>query len=105
VNVGGAWNGYNLLPFTPKSVYTNAGSAWSGYNPWLKENMFCKKTIENSSLTLVLEKEAAPFVVGFGAGLRALLAGYTIRLDVAWGAADRMIAKKPMVYFSLATDF
>ncbi|MDR0619863.1 MAG: hypothetical protein LBG17_08205 [Bacteroidales bacterium] len=93
------WRSFMLVTFV------DAGSAWSGMNPFSKDNTYYKKTITDGNLTIELERNTSPFVIGFGAGLRAQLGGYSFRLDCAWGAADNIISKRPTLYFSLATDF
>jgi hypothetical protein len=96
---GAFWRSFMLVAFV------DVGSAWSGINPFSKDNNYYKKTIKDGPLTIELERNTSPFVAGFGAGLRAQLGGYSMRLDCAWGAADNMVAKRPTLYFSLATDF
>lgn len=86
-------------------AFGDIGSAWSGWNPWSKDNLFYKKTIEDGKLTVVLDKDANPIVGGFGAGLRMQLFGYFIRGDVAWGVENGRLNQKPVFYFSLSTDF
>ncbi|MDR1973585.1 MAG: hypothetical protein LBQ31_02805 [Bacteroidales bacterium] len=86
-------------------AFVDVGSAWSGMNPFSKDNTYYRKEITDGKLTIELERNTSPFVAGFGAGLRAQLAGYSLRLDCAWGAADYMVSKRPTLYFSLATDF
>ena len=86
-------------------LFGDVGSAWSGWNPWSKDNMFYKQTIEDGKLTVVLDKDANPFVGGFGLGLRMQLFGYFLRGDVAWGVENGIVHKKPVFYFSLSTDF
>ena len=86
-------------------LFGDVGSAWSGWNPWSKDNMFYKQTIEDGKLTVVLDKNANPFVAGFGVGLRMQLFGYFLRGDVAWGAENGIVHKRPVFYFSLSTDF
>ena len=86
-------------------LFGDVGSAWSGWNPWSKDNHFYKKTVEDGKLTVVLDKDANPFVGGFGVGLRMQLFGYFLRGDVAWGVENGIVHKKPVFYFSLSTDF
>lgn len=86
-------------------LFGDIGSAWSGWNPWSKDNLFYKKTIEDGKLTVVLDKDANPIVGGFGVGLRVQLFGYFLRGDVAWGVENGVMNKTPVFYFSLSTDF
>ncbi|MCM1530670.1 MAG: hypothetical protein NC048_02020 [Bacteroides sp.] len=85
--------------------FGDIGSAWSGWNPWSKDNLFYKKTIEDGKLTVVLDKDANPIVGGFGFGLRMQVLGYFLRGDLAWGVENGLVHKKPVFYFSLSTDF
>ena len=85
--------------------FGDIGSAWSGWNPWSKDNLFYKKTIEDGKLTVTLDKDANPIVGGFGLGLRMRLLGYFLRADVAWGVENGLVHEKPVFYFSLSTDF
>lgn len=86
-------------------VFGDIGSAWSGWNPWSKDNLFYKKTIEDGKLTVVLDKDANPIVGGFGFGLRMQVLGYFLRGDLAWGVENGIVHKRPVFYFSLSTDF
>lgn len=86
-------------------AFADVGSAWSDWNPWSKDNPFYKQTIEDGKITIELEKEANPIVVGFGAGLRCQLLGYFMRFDLAWGVENGRVHDKPVFYFSLSTDF
>jgi hypothetical protein len=42
--------------------------------------------------------------MGFGAGLRAQLAGYFVRADWAWGIEDHYVLPK-VFYLSFSLDF
>ena len=86
-------------------AFADVGSAWSNWNPWSKDNPFYKQTIEDGKITIELEKEANPIVLGFGAGLRCQLLGYFMRFDLAWGVENGLVHDKPVFYFSLSTDF
>ena len=45
-----------------------------------------------------------PIVVGYGAGVRTMLLGYFLKLDYGWGLETGKVSK-PILYFSLGTDF
>jgi hypothetical protein len=42
--------------------------------------------------------------MGYGAGVRAMLLGYWIRLDWAWGIENNIVLPR-IFYFSLSLDF
>lgn len=86
-------------------AFADVGSAWSDWNPWSKDNPFYKQTIVDGKITIELEKEANPIVLGFGAGLRCQLLGYFMRFDLAWGVENGRVHDRPVFYFSLSTDF
>ncbi|MEG2178167.1 MAG: hypothetical protein RRY15_04735, partial [Bacteroidales bacterium] len=56
-------------------------------------------------LTITLEKDANPFVGGFGVGLRAEVLGYFIRADCAWGVENGIVHQRPVFYLSFSMDF
>lgn len=85
-DIGSAWNG--LLP---SNTSTN-GSAFLQGSP--------NRSLEVSALIDL--PAPATMAMGYGAGLRTMLFSYFIRLDAAWNIEG---SKKPIIYFSIGTDF
>ena len=93
-------------------AFMDAGSAWDGFLPntesatsqtyiYPTPNSAPSPT-NNIGLTLKVPNGAG-LALGYGGGIRTTVLGYFIRLDAAWSIEDR--PKKPIIYFSLGTDF
>ncbi len=86
-DIGDAWNAF-LPTAANRSTTYNYPSNPSQASP-----------LNNVFLTLSVTNGVA---VGYGGGLRTTLFGYFVRTDLAWSIDD---PKKPVLYFSLGTDF
>lgn len=85
--------------------FFDVGTAWEGSNPYSEENPLNTSVVENSGLVSVkVNYFRDPIVAGYGGGVRAMLFGYFVRLDYAWGIETRTI-QDPMLYLSIGTDF
>ncbi|NOY36530.1 MAG: hypothetical protein GXO83_03050 [Chlorobi bacterium] len=84
--------------------FGDVGTAWTGWNPYLGQNAYDKKVIRNGPITVTLNTNREPFVAGFGFGARALLFGYFVRADYAWGV-ENFEVQKPLFYLSFNMDF
>ena len=84
--------------------FGDIGTAWSGKYPWSGENAYDTEIIKNGPVTVMLESNRKPVIMGFGAGLRAQLAGYFVRADWAWGIEDHYVLPK-VFYLSFSLDF
>ena len=85
-------------------AFGDLGSAWTGWNPYSESNQFNTYVIEKPPLTIYLDNKKDPIVASYGAGLRAKLWGYFVRLDYAWGVEDRRV-QRPITHLSLGLDF
>jgi len=92
------WNNFMLAGFY------DIGTAWSGPHPWARENAYDNEILENGPITVIIDADREPIVMGFGAGLRSMLLGYFIRLDWAWGIENNILLPR-IFYFSLSLDF
>ena len=84
--------------------FADAGTAWSGKSPFTEESPLNTSTYTNGPVTVKVNFFRDPIVVGYGAGIRAVLFGYFIRVDRGWGIETRAV-KPARWYFSLGTDF
>ena len=84
--------------------FGDIGSAWSGKSPWSGENAYDTEVIRNGPVVVTLDTNRQPIVAGFGGGLRAMLMGYFIRADLAWGIENKYILPK-IFYLSFSLDF
>ena len=81
-------------------LFADLGSAWKGFYPTV-DNVV-SQSIYGSADKGVLVYIDNTFAFGYGTGIRSKILGYFIRTDIAWRANG---GKRPMLHFSLATDF
>ncbi len=84
--------------------FADVGTAWNGSSPWAEENALNTRVIESPPLTITLDRQKNPILLGTGFGLRTRLLGYFMRADWAWGIEDGQVLPN-VFYFSLSTDF
>lgn len=91
-----------LVPFA------DIGSAW--YKIWPTENnvrndrVFPNPSINpNSTVIVSIDDDKGVFGLGYGVGLRTMIFGYFGRVDCAWNIDNHQ--RKPLLHFSLGTDF
>ena len=85
--------------------FFDLGSAWEGLDPFSKDNPLNTSIIPNGPLVSVkVNYFRDPVVAGYGMGARALLFGYLVRVDYAWGIETRQV-QDPKLYISLGMDF
>ncbi|MEN0050976.1 MAG: hypothetical protein AAF806_28180, partial [Bacteroidota bacterium] len=88
--------------------FVDAGTAWSGVSPFTEESPLNTSTFTNGPVTVKVNFFRDPVVVGYGGGIRAVLFGYFIRVDRAWGIETRRVLPKGEAtswFISLGTDF
>ncbi len=84
--------------------FFDLGTAWEGPDPFSEESPLNTVVIQQDNTRIKVNYFRDPVVAGYGAGVRALLFGYFLKLDVAWGVETRVI-QDPVLYFSMGTDF
>ncbi len=100
---------------TPRSAFLrnfqvvgffDVGTAWQGISPFERDNPINTVTIENPNnpVSVKVNFFRDPIVAGYGAGVRAMLFGYFLRLDYAWGIETRVV-QDPILYLSMGMDF
>jgi len=82
------------------------GTAWEGKTPFSEESPLNTIVIQqqNTPVSIKVNYFRDPVVAGYGGGIRAVLFGYFLRLDVAWGIETRVV-QDPIIYFSMGMDF
>lgn len=93
-------NLYNLelIPFL------DVGTVWVDGNPFSDKNPTDTQILTNGPITVKLQTLKSPFLLGFGAGLRANVIGYSMRFDLAWGLDDGTL-RAPMLMTSVGKNF
>jgi Omp85 superfamily domain len=85
-------------------AFTDMGSAWNGTSPFSTDNSLNKQVINEPPFRAVITNYRNPFLMSYGGGIRSLLIGYYMKLDVAWGVQNNIV-KDPMVHFTFGHDF
>ncbi|MBN2669282.1 MAG: PD40 domain-containing protein [Bacteroidales bacterium] len=91
---------YNLQLIT----FLDVGTAWTGSSPYDEANTYNQDDYLTQPITIIIDNQKAPFVYGFGGGVRSKLLGYFIRADIAWGVDGDVILPR-IFYLSLSLDF
>lgn len=101
--IGNFWRNFQLVGFF------DAGTAWQGKSPYSLNNPINTRTLIRPTegpiiSTMRVNYFRDPIVMGYGAGVRALVFGLYLRADYAWGIESRQI-QQPMLHLALGTDF
>lgn len=85
--------------------FFDLGTAWEGSDPFSTDNPLNTSIVNNGNLIQVkVNYFRDPVVAGYGLGARAVLFGYLVRVDYAWGIETRRV-QDPKLYISLGMDF
>lgn len=84
--------------------FYDVGSAWSGKAPFTRENSAFTKKYQSSNFTAELSNYQNPWLASYGMGLRTVLLGYYLKLDIAKPIRDFVIGDT-RVYLTLGLDF
>jgi hypothetical protein len=90
--------------------FFDVGTAWSGPDPYSDENplntAFFPDPAQapNAPVQVRVVYFRNPIIAGYGIGARALLFGYLLRLDYAWGIETKEVLP-PRLHLSLGVDF
>lgn len=103
----------HIFPHTRSAFFQNlqvtgffdAGTAWEGISPYNDDNPLNILELQNPpSVFMRVRYFRDPIVAGYGVGMRALLFGYLVKLDYAWGV-ETGVVQKPILYLSIGADF
>ncbi|MEZ4897582.1 MAG: hypothetical protein R2806_12135 [Saprospiraceae bacterium] len=86
------------------TAFTDIGTAWHGRSPFDDDNPLNVLTVSNPLVTINVNYDRFPIIMGYGAGVRLYLLGYLIRADYAWGLENGVV-NKPRLYLSFGADF
>ena len=90
--------------------FFDIGTAWSGPDPYSDENPLNTATFPDPTEVTTPPVQIRvvyfrnPIIAGYGVGARALLFGYFMRVDYAWGIETKTI-QQPRLHLSLGMDF
>jgi hypothetical protein len=86
--------------------FTDVGTAWTGSSPFEKSNGFNTNVYggKTNPFIATVTDFRNPFLVGYGIGARAVIFGYFVKFDYAFGIENKEV-KSPQTYLTLGYDF
>jgi hypothetical protein len=96
----------NLLNSVQLVGFTDVGTAWTGSSPFEKSNGFNTNVYggKTNPFIATVTDFRNPFLVGYGIGARAVIFGYFVKFDYAFGIENKEV-KSPQTYLTLGYDF
>lgn len=91
-------------------AFTDAGTAFSGNSPFNSDNSYNTRQIQYENATtynpfiITVTNFRNPFLMSYGGGVRSVLLGYYIKMDIAQGIKDYQ-QQSVKWYFTLGYDF
>ena len=86
--------------------FYDVGSSWTGNSPFSEENSLNTEVIEDGGpFRAELKNFKNPWLQSYGAGVRTVLLGYYLKLDVAYPIEDNIVADRPRLFLTLGYDF
>ncbi|MDH5474392.1 MAG: translocation protein TolB [Cyclobacteriaceae bacterium] len=84
--------------------FYDIGSAWTGNSPFDKENSIGIKKIKEGAFEAQIKNFRNPWLSSYGTGLRTVVLGYYLKMDIAWPVIDYKI-RDPRLTVTLGLDF
>ncbi len=94
-------NFFRNLQFT---AFYDIGSSWTGPVPLTSNNSVRDRIVAQGPFEISLKEYQNPWIYSYGAGLRTIIFGYYLKLDVAW-PTENYTLKSPRAYVTLGFDF
>lgn len=96
--------GSNFLANLQFIGFYDIGSAWTGPSPFSPDNRISVITVGDDSFEAEIQTFKSPWLMSYGAGMRTVLLGYFMKMDLAWPIEDNTVGS-PKFYFTLGHDF
>lgn len=84
--------------------FYDVGSAWTGASPFSQDNSISIVTVSEGSFEAEIQTFKNPWLMSYGAGMRTVILGYFMKMDMAWPIEDNSVGS-PKFYFTLGHDF
>lgn len=96
----------NFLKNLQFTSFYDIGSAWTGSSPFATENSVNTEILDppGSPFKARIQNYKNPWLSSYGFGVRTVLLGYYVKLDMAYPIEDYVI-KDPEFFFTLGYDF
>lgn len=97
----------NFMKSFVLAPFLDIGSAWmGGRGPFKRQNSLNTQEIggQGSAFRATVTDFKNPFFYGYGLGAKAMVFGYQVRVDYAWGVEDK-VRLSPLLHLSIGSDF
>ena len=85
--------------------FYDIGSSWTGNSPFSEENSLNTEVVdEGGPFRVEIKNFKNPWLMSYGGGVRTVLLGYYLKLDVAYPIEDNIVGK-PRFFLTLGYDF
>jgi Tol biopolymer transport system component len=85
-------------------AFYDIGTAWSGKPPFSSGNSVSYEEINNGPFNIKIKNYLNPWLYSYGVGMRTVMLGYYMKVDVAWPVENYEVAK-PRLHVTLGFDF
>jgi hypothetical protein len=86
--------------------FYDVGSSWTGNSPFSEENSLNTEIIDDGGpFKAELKNFKNPWLQSYGAGVRTVLLGYYLKVDLAYPIEDNIVADRPRLFLTLGYDF
>lgn len=85
-------------------VFYDIGTVWTGSSPFSRNNSYNTEEFSQNPFSGTIVNYRNPLLAGYGIGIRSVVFGYYMKLDLAWGVEDFTV-QSPKVHFTFGYDF
>lgn len=85
--------------------FVDIATAWNKGFPNRNNAELNTTYYELGNVSAEVFNQRSPWVMGYGLGIRTVLLGYFLKIDIAWGVEDGYSTPTPLWMFSIGTDF
>ncbi|MDW8347993.1 MAG: hypothetical protein RML94_13610 [Bacteroidia bacterium] len=87
------------------AAFVDVGTAWNRGFPNRNNAELNTAYYELGNISAQVFNQRSPWVMGYGMGIRTVLLGYFLRIDVSWGVEDGYANPRALWTFAIGTDF
>ena len=85
-------------------TFYDLGTAWNEGNIFSRANDRSTQEIDASPFLINVTNYTSPFIASYGMGLRTMMLGYYMKIDLAWGVENYNV-NTPKLHVTLGYDF
>lgn len=86
-------------------AFYDIGTSWSGKPPFSENVSVSFERIKSGPFQINVKNYLNPWLYSYGVGMRSVMLGYYMKVDVAWPVENYTVAKNPAWFVTLGFDF